>query len=154
MRSPLRFILWGTAFGFMLSRAQATDYDAIAGMFAGTNLHLLLVIGGAIAVGAVSYRVVARWRSRTLRPTDLGTPAPITLRGTVGAAIFGLGWGLAGTCPGTGFAQLGEGKLLAFFTVAGMLLGTLLQARVAARLAAARAPTGEPAVPGSLPVSG
>ncbi len=149
--SRLRFIFWGTAFGFMLSRARATDYDAISGMFAGTNLHLLLVIGGAIAVGALSYRVVVYLRARRSRPTDLGVRTPITLRGMAGAAIFGIGWGLSGTCPGTGFAQIGEGKGLALFTVAGMLLGTYLQARAARAAAGQRSSSGSTAglsVPG------
>ncbi len=43
-----------------------------------------------------------------------------------GAAVFGLGWGLAGTCPGPAIIQVGEGHLIALFTVGGILLGNWL----------------------------
>ena len=58
----VRFIAWGTGFGFILSRARATDYNAISGMFAFEDLHLLLVIGGAVVVGALTLRVATYWR--------------------------------------------------------------------------------------------
>jgi len=130
--AKLRFVLWGTAFGAVLSLSQASDPEMIAKMFSGRDLHLLYVIGGAVAFGAIAYRLVAALRRRRGLADGLGQATPLSLRGLQGAAIFGLGWGLTGTCPGTGFVQLGEGKLWAIFTVLGMFAGTLLQARGAA----------------------
>ena len=46
MRSGLRFALWGTGFGFVLSRAGATDFDLMSGMFRFTDLHL---VGSSVA---------------------------------------------------------------------------------------------------------
>jgi len=43
-----------------------------------------------------------------------------------GSLIFGLGWGLAGACPGTVLVMLGEGKLGAIFTIVGIILGTYI----------------------------
>ncbi|MDF1562995.1 MAG: YeeE/YedE thiosulfate transporter family protein [Deltaproteobacteria bacterium] len=137
-----RFLLWGAAFGFVLSRARATDPDLIAGMFALRELHLLLVIGGAVALGALTYRGVVWLRARRRLATDLGAITRVSARTLAGATIFGVGWGLSGTCPGTAFVQLGEGKLLALFTVLGMLLGTWLQARVASLPSRARSGVG------------
>ena len=129
--NALRFIAWGTGFGFILSRARATDYDSIAGMFAFEDLHLLLVIGGAVAVGALTLRLATAWRHRRGLGTVLGKTS-ITAGGLFGAGIFGLGWGLSGACPGTAIAQVGEGKVLALLTIAGMIAGTWLQAWFAA----------------------
>ena len=52
----------------------------------------------------------------------------------LGAAMFGTGWALTGTCPGTGLAQIGEGKVIALFTVCGMLLGTAAYLRWGPRI--------------------
>ena len=54
------------------------------------------------------------------------TAKPWTRTLVVGSVLFGAGWGLAGACPGTVLAMLGEGKLTAGFTIVGILLGTWL----------------------------
>jgi hypothetical protein len=68
-----RMIVYGLIFGFVLSRAGATDYDAIAGMFRLTDLHLFGVIGTAVALNAIRLRLApsrrgARARRRRARP--------------------------------------------------------------------------------------
>jgi uncharacterized membrane protein YedE/YeeE len=55
-----------------------------------------------------------------------------------GSLIFGLGWGLAGACPGTVLAMLGEGKMGALFTIAGIILGTYIYGLQESRLQKAR----------------
>jgi len=94
MKTRLRFVLWGTLFGFVLSRARVTDYDTISNMFGLKDPYLLLVIGGAVVIGAVTLRLVARLRARAGRPVVAARP-PITAAGIAGAAIFGIGWGLS-----------------------------------------------------------
>jgi uncharacterized membrane protein YedE/YeeE len=52
-------------------------------------------------------------------------------RGNVfGGLLFGLGWGLSGSCPGTALVQLGSGQVIAAFTIAGIVLGNWLFERV------------------------
>jgi hypothetical protein len=60
------FTLFGALFGFVLSRSRVTDYDAIAGMFRLTDLHLFGVIGAAIAVSALGLWIVRRGGNRTV----------------------------------------------------------------------------------------
>ncbi|RMH42626.1 MAG: hypothetical protein D6689_07625 [Deltaproteobacteria bacterium] len=135
------FLLFGAGFGFLLSRVGATDFDAIAGMFLLSDLHLMGVIGVAIAVAAVGLHRWAR-RAAAGRPAPTIAPKPVKPGLIVGAALFGAGWGLTGTCPGTGLAQVGEGRWIALFTVAGMLAGTALYRVVGARVEAALARRG------------
>ena len=128
-------LLFGLLFGFILSRVGATDFDAILGMFRLTDLHLMGVIGMAVVVAGlgnaiIKHRVAAGAKLPTL------SPKPMKPGLVIGSLLFGAGWALTGTCPGTGIAQLGEGKLVAGFTVLGMLLGTALYRRVGARLEA------------------
>lgn len=130
MRHAVRFLGFGLLFGFVLSRVGATDFDAIAGMFLLTDLHLMGVIGLAIVVAGLGLQVFRRREAPTL------TPKPVKPGLIVGSVLFGAGWALTGTCPGTGLAQLGEGKLMALFTVGGILMGTALYRAVGKQLEA------------------
>ncbi len=122
------FILFGAAFGFLLSRAGATTYDFYAELFLFRDLQLLYVILAAAATGFVGLSV-----SRLIQAKELISGAPLDYvkkpykKGLIpGSLIFGLGWGLAGACPGTALAMLGEGKLGAGVTIIGILIGVYL----------------------------
>lgn len=125
------FLLLGTVFGFLLSRAGATTFDFYAQLFLFTDLQLLWVIATAGVVGIVGTALFKRLRVRAWadgQPLAFeGKPMRKTL--VLGALLFGVGWGLSGACPGTAPVMLGEGKLLAGFTLAGILLGTYLYGR-------------------------
>ena len=119
------FTVFGALFGVVLSRGRVSDYDTIAGMFHLTDLHLFGVIGGAVATAALGLWVIRCGGNRTI------TGAPVEVRrkpwqagAFVGGLVLGAGWALSGACPGTSLVQVGEGKVLALFTVAGILLGT------------------------------
>lgn len=120
-------LLFGTLFGFILSRARATDYDAIAGMFRLQDLHLMGVIGVAIGVNALGLWLVRRSGTKALTGEAIEMkPKPMKKGMFAAGLIFGVGWALSGACPGTALAQIGEGKVYALFTVAGILAGTWL----------------------------
>ncbi len=123
MRTSVLFGGFGLLFGFLLSRVGATDFDAIAGMFLLDDLHLMGVIGVAVVV-AGSGLAWFRRQAEAGRSAPTIRPKPLKPGLALGSALFGAGWALTGTCPGTGLAQLGEGRWLALFTVAGMLAGS------------------------------
>lgn len=128
------FLLFGTAFGFLLSRAGATTFDFYAKLFLLQDFQLLWVIATAAAVGAFGVFLLKRLRARSLIGQPLSYDGKPMRRGlVVGALLFGIGWGLSGSCPGTAPAMLGEGKLLAGFTLLGILLGTYLYGRLHGR---------------------
>lgn len=119
-------LIIGIAFGFILSRAGATHFDYYAQLFLFQNLQLLWVIATAVAVGVPGVLLLKRYA-----PISLVARAPIVFedkpwrKGLVpGALIFGAGWGLTASCPGSILAMLGEGKLGTLPTLAGMLAGT------------------------------
>lgn len=133
MRQTLQFLLFGLVFGFLLSRVGATDFDAIAGMFLLTDLHLMGVIGAAVVVAGIGLAVFRRRAAAGLEAPTI-TPKPVKPGLVLGAVLFGAGWALTGTCPGTGLAQIGEGKWIAVFTVAGILAGSGLYRLIGVRL--------------------
>lgn len=121
---PTPYLLFGTLFGYFLSKARATDYDTIVDMFLLREFHLYGVIGtavGVVALGLFLLRKAGR-PTVTKRPFE-AEPLSFEPRRLIGAFLFGIGWAWTGTCPGTSLAQLGEGKFVAFFTVAGILAG-------------------------------
>ncbi len=122
------FLPFGIVFGFLLSRAGATTYDFYAGLFLFQDLQLLWVIVSAAAVGAIGVAVLKRAHPKTLVSQQPISFAGKSYRSTLvpGSVLFGMGWGLAGACPGTVLAMLGEGKLGAVFTISGIVLGTYL----------------------------
>jgi len=91
------FTLFGALFGFVLSRGRVTDYDAIAGMFRLTDLHLFGVIGCAIAVSALGLWILRRGGNRTVTGRAVEVRRKPWQRGAIwGGLLFGGGWALSG----------------------------------------------------------
>lgn len=127
------FLIFGIAFGFFLSRAGATSQDYYAQLFLFENLQLLWVIAAAVTVGIIGIALM-RW----IYPYALIDNTPLRFEGkpmrkgiVLGSLMFGIGWGLTGTCPGSAPAMLGEGKVMAMFAISGIIMGTYLYGRVA-----------------------
>lgn len=122
--------LAGLVFGLGLLLSGMADPQKVLGFLdiAGTwDPSLALVMGGAIALGLPGF-ALARRRSRSL----LGAPMQLPARQTIdapllfGSALFGIGWGLAGYCPGPALvgtaAGLGSAAIFSAAMLAGMLL--------------------------------
>jgi uncharacterized membrane protein YedE/YeeE len=124
LNSILVFILFGFFFGFFLSKSRATDYDSIQDMFRMKDFQLYGVIGTAILVVAAGLFLTHRFKKPTLSGKSLDwEPLKFEPARLIGALLFGAGWALAGSCPGTVITQLGEGKIYAVFTIAGIGAG-------------------------------
>ena len=121
----------GAVFGLGLVLSQMADprvvlaFLDITGAF---NPALLFVMAGAVAVTAVAFRLVLR-RPHPLfeREFRLPTSRAIDTPLIAGAAIFGLGWGLAGYCPGPALVNLAAGTSEAWWFVPAMIAGGWLQ---------------------------
>ena len=91
------------------------------------NPSLALVMGGAIAVAAPAF-ALARRRNIAPRGCGIADDKQATPRLVLGAALFGLGWGLSGICPGPGLVLLGYGARRALIFAATMVIGARLAA--------------------------
>jgi uncharacterized membrane protein YedE/YeeE len=93
-------------------------------LFGKWDPSLLLVMGGAIAVGVIAFALAGK-RTATLIGTPMHMPQArdIDLRLILGSAVFGIGWGLVGFCPGPAVVALGTGHVKAFLFVVAMLGG-------------------------------
>jgi hypothetical protein len=124
----------GLVVSAMISPAKVLAFLDIAGEW---DPSLAFVMAGAVAVSAIGFRVGAA-RNAPLFAPEFGGPTrravdrPLVL----GAALFGVGWGLAGFCPGPAVAGLALGRYEPAVFVAAMLCGMVgyrIYARVAAR---------------------
>jgi uncharacterized membrane protein YedE/YeeE len=117
------YLALGTIFGFVLSRSGAADYDFIQGMFLFDNLQLYGIIGTAVVLTAPGIWLIRR-RGTTLSGQPLKIELKPMHRGViVGGLLFGVGWSIAGMCPGPILVNIGEGKIYAFAALAGSLVG-------------------------------
>lgn len=142
------YLLYGALFGFLLSRAGATTYDFYAGLFLFSDLQLLWVIAAGAAVGAVGIGILKRTGATTLASGEAisWSPKPYKADLIPGALLLGAGWGLAGACPGTVLAMIGEGKVGGLFTLAGIFFGTWLYGAFDARRSQPAAAVGGSAI--------
>jgi uncharacterized membrane protein YedE/YeeE len=120
-------LLVGLVFGVGLILSGMADPGKVLGFLdlAGPwDPSLALVMVGAIAVGLVAF-TVAKQRTNSLLGLDLKLPTArhIDRRLVGGSLLFGVGWGVAGFCPGPALAAVGMGELKAAVFVAAMLLG-------------------------------
>jgi uncharacterized membrane protein YedE/YeeE len=105
----------------MANPAKVLGFLDIAGKW---DPSLLFVMVGAIAVGLVAFAVAGRRTTTALGlPMQLPTARPIDARLVGGSLLFGIGWGLAGFCPGPAIVALGAGYGKAGAFVAAMLVG-------------------------------
>jgi uncharacterized membrane protein YedE/YeeE len=117
----------GALFGVGLVVSGMADPRNVLGFldFAGSwNPRLAFVMAGAIVVHFTLLWAIARRRGG--RPPWARRTARIDRRLVIGSAIFGVGWGLSGYCPGPAIVSLGFGLPAAYGFVAAMIVGTLL----------------------------
>ena len=134
MKQGLVSIVAGLLFGFGLALAQMTDPAKVIDFldFSGTwDPTLLLVLASAAGVTAIAFRFILRQpRPRFAERFELPVQKSVDRRLVAGAAIFGVGWGLGGYCPGPGVAALAMGCWLPLVFVAGMVGGMLVFRRL------------------------
>lgn len=127
----------GLLFGLGLAISQMVNPEKVLGFLDVTGSwdpSLALVMGGAVGVAMLAFRFVLK-REKPMFESEFHLPRmnKVDRRVLMGSAIFGLGWGIGGYCPGPAIATLSAGSVEALVFVAGMALGSVLYQRVAAR---------------------
>jgi uncharacterized membrane protein YedE/YeeE len=121
----------GVVFGLGLSLAQMTNPDKVLNFLdisGAWDPSLLLVLGGAVVLCALGYRLVLRrgaplWDGLFHLPLSRAIDTPLV----VGSALFGIGWGLSGYCPGPVIASIGFGNPEALWVLPSILAGAAIQ---------------------------
>jgi uncharacterized membrane protein YedE/YeeE len=139
----LVILVGGLIFGFGLGYSHMARPEVVLNFLQFEDLGLLFVMGGAAITTGIVFAVATtvldrapltgRAYSRRLKSFDKNV--------LVGGVIFGVGWGVTGICPGAAYASLGIGNVTILWAIAGMFIGSYLQAFWRARSADAGATT-------------
>lgn len=117
----------GIAISGMINPAKVINFFDIAGTW---DPSLIFVMGGALVTTFIGYRLVFG-RARPLIGESFAVPAShqIDTRLIGGSALFGIGWGIAGFCPGGALPALGTGRWEVFAFTAALIAGILIARR-------------------------
>lgn len=130
-------LLSGLVFGLGLIAAGMTQPAKVKGfldLFGAWDPSLALVMGGAIAVGLLAFaRAKRQARAWTGEAMELPTSQVIDARLIAGGVLFGIGWGVAGYCPGPAIVAASSGAASGALFLVAMLAGMIVHDRWLAR---------------------
>lgn len=120
----------GLMVGYGLSLSTMVRPEVVLSFLRFEDFGLLLVLGGAAGVALLVYQLAPRLMRKPLAAPAFDVhPSELNARTLGGAAIFGIGWGVCGVCPGPAIAGLGVGNWPLLLSLAGMLAGAYVQGR-------------------------
>ncbi|RIV73209.1 DUF6691 family protein [Flagellimonas aequoris] len=122
------YIIVGTFLGVILYKSEAASWFRIYEMFQFDSFHMYGIIGSALAVGIV----LVQWIKKSKVKSFFGEPINIQdkersfTRYIVGGTLFGLGWALAGACPGPMYILVGAGYWPILIVLLGAVVGAFV----------------------------
>lgn len=127
MRS-LSYLLIGIFFGITMFKSEAASWFRIYEMFKFDAFHMYGIIGTAVVLGVLIVQGIRRFRVKSFygEPIVFQPKDKTIARYLAGGFIFGLGWALAGACPGPMFTLVGAGYFPILIVIAGAVAGTWL----------------------------
>ncbi len=123
-----KYLLVGLIFGIVLTKSEAVSWYRIYEMFHFQSFHMYGIIGTAVLTGLIGIQIIKRRKIKDIKgqPIAIADKEKGSVRYWVGGLFFGLGWALAGACPGPIFILLGSGFISVAFILVGALAGTFL----------------------------
>src|SRR5690606_14098995 len=132
----LKFLLVGIVFGIVMVKSEAVSWYRIYEMFHFQSFHMYGIIGVVVIVGTIGVQLMKKNNVKDfagnpiyIEPKEKGFASYI-----IGGALFGLGWGSVGTCPGPIFVLIGAGFYPVIIIFIGAMLGTFLYGLVKNKL--------------------
>jgi uncharacterized membrane protein YedE/YeeE len=141
VQDSLVVIASGALFGFGLALSGMIRPEVVLSFLQFHDWGLMLVMGGALVVALTAYQVFPRVRGTPLLTRGFEShTARMSRDNFVGSALFGMGWGLSGVCPGPAIAGLGAGNLQMAWSLLGLAAGAWLQGVLASQASLDSAP--------------
>ncbi|MBP6661466.1 MAG: YeeE/YedE family protein [Paludibacter sp.] len=120
------YLLIGTFFGIVMYKSEAASWFRIYEMFQFQSIHMYGLMGTALAVGIIIVQYIKRNKVKDItgNPIVIADKDKSIPRYLIGGILFGLGWALAGACPGPMFVLTGAGYFPILVVILGAVLGT------------------------------
>ncbi len=124
----LAYLFTGIFFGILMYKSEAASWFRIYEMFEFGSFHMYGIIGSAVVLGIIGVQLIKRKQLKTINHQEISLQpkAKTYFRYAAGGLLFGLGWALAGACPGPMFVMLGAGYPAFLVIIFGALLGTFV----------------------------
>lgn len=122
------YLVIGTFFGVLMYKSEAASWFRIYEMFNFQSFHMYGLMGSALVVGIALVQLIKRRKMKSIdgEPIVIEDKDKSIKRYLYGGVIFGLGWALAGACPGPMFVLTGAGYFPILVVIFGAVLGTWL----------------------------
>ena len=122
------YLCIGILFGITMFKSEAASWFRIYEMFKFESFHMYGIIGAALFIGSILVQSIKRFKIKSFygEKINFAPKAKGFKRYLFGGIIFGLGWALAGACPGPMFTLVGAGYISIFIVIIAALLGTFL----------------------------
>ncbi|MDG2073359.1 MAG: YeeE/YedE thiosulfate transporter family protein [Polaribacter sp.] len=132
----IKFLVIGTLFGIILSKSEVVSWYRIYEMFKFQSFHMYGIIGSAVIISMVFMQLFENGSIKNYKGGKIITKEKKKglTRTLVGGTIFGLGWALAGACPGPMFVLIGHGITSIFIVILGATLGAFVYGALSKRL--------------------
>ena len=132
----ITYLVIGIFFGIIMFKSEAASWFRIYEMFQFGSFHMYGIIGSALVLGVIAVQIIKR---KNIKPLDgsemsLQPKNKSVSRYLIGGIIFGLGWALAGACPGPMYVLAGAGYISILIVIFGAVVGTFLYGLVKDRL--------------------
>lgn len=123
-----KYIVVGILFGFTLFKTEAVSWYRIFEMFHFQSFHMYGIIFSSVIIGIVIVQLIKWNHFKSIEGKEIIIPdkSRTIPRYIIGGFIFGLGWALAGICPGPMFILLGSGYTVLVVFLASAMFGTFL----------------------------
>ena len=122
----IRFVIAGLIFGLIMIKSEAASWYRIQEMLRFQSFHMYGIIGSAVLLGSVAVFLIKKFKIKDSQGNPINIPDKDSSwkKYVIGGFIFGLGWALAGACPGPMFVNIGYGYFSMIIVVIGALVGT------------------------------
>ncbi|KPM32206.1 Hypothetical protein I595_1855 [Croceitalea dokdonensis DOKDO 023] len=122
------YLLVGVFFGIVMLKSEAASWFRIYEMFQFNAFHMYGIIGSALGLGIIFTQWVKRKKPKSVFGENIiiADKERSFVRYAAGGTLFGLGWALAGACPGPMYTLIGAGFLPILVVIFGALLGTFV----------------------------
>ena len=122
------YLVIGIVFGITMFKSEAASWFRIYEMFKFESFHMYGIIGSALVVGIIVIQLIKRFQLKSFHGEKItfSPKAKSFSRYMFGGIIFGLGWALAGACPGPMFTLVGAGYVPILVLIAASVFGTFL----------------------------
>ncbi|TVZ24088.1 hypothetical protein JM84_3047 [Dokdonia sp. Hel_I_63] len=124
----LIYLLIGILFGITMFKSEAASWFRIYEMFKFEAFHMYGIIGSALVIGIIVVQLIKRLNIKSFygETIHFHPKAKSFSRYMIGGVLFGLGWALAGACPGPMFTLIGAGYIPILVVIGASLLGTFV----------------------------